>query len=464
MDQSYKGKKVVIIGLGNYEKGSGVSALRYFYSQKAKIVATDLKTKDQLAPQLKRLSGLRGIKYVLGKHDMRDILTADLIVKNPGVNNNSPYIVAARKKKIPIVSDISIFLQNSSNLIVGITGTRGKSTTSSLLSHILLAQFPDTRLGGNIKVSPLTFMNDITESTPVVLELSSWMCHDLSVIKKSPQIAVVTNMFVDHLNSYKNFSEYQKDKSYIYSYQNKNDISVFSKDNKHSYHMSKKSPSRVYLTSLRPLKKNEKGVYLSPQQDVVFVEGVHSQKLCNRKDFPLLGEHNTANLLQACCVAYLMGVAPAKIAKRIKNFESLEYRMQTVGNYKGVTYINDSTATSPDGVVSAINALGRGLTLIAGGVNKELDFSEMARCINNSVRELILLPGTATDALLPKIKIPKSRISLVGSMKEAVTLASQRTRKGGKVLLSPGGASFGLFKNEFDRGDKFNEAVAKLRK
>ena len=112
MDQSYKGKKVVIIGLGNYEKGSGVSALRYFYSQKAKIVATDLKTKDQLAPQLKRLSGLRGIKYVLGKHDMRDILTADLIVKNPGVNNNSPYIVAARKKKIPIVSDISIFLQN----------------------------------------------------------------------------------------------------------------------------------------------------------------------------------------------------------------------------------------------------------------------------------------------------------------------------------------------------------------
>lgn len=460
----YKGKKITVMGLGRYPKGSGVSAVHFLCTQGARVTVTDLRTKEELKEQLKQLQKYTNIRYVLGKHEIRDFSHADMIVKNPAVPSQSPYLKEARKHKIPIHSDITLFLQEVDNPIIGITGTRGKSTTATLTHALLATRYPKVKLGGNITISPLQYLGKLGKHDPVVLELSSWMLNSLPTIKRSPDMALVTNVMIDHLNMYPSYGAYVRDKALIVKYQKKHDIAIFNKDNAETKKMATLAQGRVYWYSMKPLSAREAGVYVNARGEIIFQEGSEKMIIARVKDCALQAPHMISNTLGAIVIAILSGVTPNKIKKVLKIFKGVPSRLDTIRVHKGIRYVNDTTATTPDATIAALRSFREPIVLIAGGTDKKLEYTKLAQEVSASaIKELILLPGTATDILLPLLDLEKVNVSLVGNMKDAVMYATAHAEKGDVVLLSPGAASFGIFINEFDRGARFIRAVKELK-
>lgn len=408
----FRNKKIVIMGLGLH--GGGVGVARFFHSQGAKLLITDLKSKKQLKDSLDRLKGL-GIEFVLGNHRKEDFEDADLIIKNPDVPSTSSYLEIARKNNIPIKNDVEIFFDLCPAEIIGVTGTKGKSTVATLIYELLKDKY-HTVLAGNIGISPLEFLDNIKKDTKVVLELSSFVLENL---RKSPHIAVITNLFPDHLNRYKNFHEYIEAKKSIYKYQDKNDILI----------LNEKDPDTKKLSS------EAKG-------KVHFFDG-----------------YNAASAVK---VAELLNVSEDNIYKVVSNFKGVPSRQEFVTEIKGVKYFNDTTATNPRAVKFAIETFRKKypkskIILIAGGEDKKLSYRALAEDIEDNVDFLVLLPGNASDLIERDLK--KFKIYKVKSMKKAVKRSSELANRGDIVLLSPGAASFNLFKNEFDRGYEFKKSI-----
>lgn len=434
----FKNKKIVVMGLGLH--GGGVGVVRFFAKQGASVLVTDLKNKEQLAESLKKLKGLP-VKFVLGGHKEHNFAEADLIVKNPDVPNSSPYLIVAKKNNIPVETDISLFFKLSGAFVIGVTGTKGKSTTASLIYHFLKQSFSVGKkkvfLAGNIGTSPLEILDKIKNGDVVVLEFSSFALEDL---EKSPQIAVITNMLPDHLNRYANMSSYINAKKIIFKHQSKKDFLVLNKDD---------SIVRQFAGEARSNIKFFSGDTLKPE------------------GFKVLGKHNLANLAAAIEVARLMKVSDVSIKKSIKTFKGVPNRQELVAEIKSVKYFNDTTATMPEAVVQAINSFSENfpsanLIFICGGQNKGLDYYGLATAIKSRVGELILLPGTASEKI-KELLLNYKKIHKVFSMEQAVKKAKSLAKKGDAVVLSPGAASFNLFKNEFDRGDQFKKFVKKLK-
>jgi len=402
------------MGLGLH--GGGVGVAKFFYSQGAKLLITDLKSEKQLKESLDKLKNLK-IKFVLGKHREEDFENADLIIKNPDIPTSSPYLEIARKNNIPIKNDIELFFDLCPVEIIGVTGTKGKSTTAVLIYELLKEKY-DTVLAGNIGISPLEFLVDIKKETKVVLELSSFALENL---KKSPHVAVITNLFPDHLNRYKDFHEYIEAKKSIYKYQSKSDILILNEEDPNTKKLSSEAKGKVY-----------------------FFEG-----------------YNTAAAVK---VAELLNISKDDIHKVVSNFKGVPSRQEFVAEIKGVKYFNDTTATNPRAVKFAIETF-RGkypdsrIILIAGGEDKRLSYRALAEDVQDNIDFLVLLPGTASDLIERDLK--KFKVYKVKSMKEAVKRASVLAKKGDIVLLSPGAASFNLFKNEFDRGYEFKKSIRK---
>ena len=448
------------MGLGVFEKGRGVSALRFFYSQGAKITVTDLKTKEQLASQLKRLKNLKGVKYVLGHHDKKDFFKTDIVIKNPGVRDDSEFLKIAKKRDLPIYNDVSLFASLVDNPIIGITGTRGKTTTTMLAFELLKSKYRDVRVGGNMKISPLSFIDQLKVDAPVVLELSSWMLQGFRDIKKSPVISVVTNIMRDHMNMYSSFDQYIDDKFVIAKYQKPNDVLILNYEDKLAQKNYKKFKSTIYWVSNKKLPNNKTGLY-SLKGWSWFVSSGKSIKILPIKSLKLVGQHNLYNVMSAVCLALISGVDLKSIRKIASEFKGVEYRLEVVKKIKGVTYINDTTATSPDATIAALKSMPKKPILIFGGTDKVLDFKPMMDEVVKSAHKLIFLPGTATEKMR-KILGDRRGYFLVESMETAVKTAQGLAKNGDYILLSPGAASFGLFKNEFDRGSKFNKVVKGL--
>jgi len=404
--------------------GGGVGVAKFFVKQRAKVLVTDLKTKKELKESLKKLKGLP-IKFVLGRHRKEDFIKADLIIKNPGVPPDSRYLKIARKHKIPIKNDVSIFFDLAKAEIIGVTGTKGKSTVATLIYLFLKRKYPKTILAGNIGLSPLEVLSRAKRGTKVVLELSSFELEDL---KKSPKVAVITTLFPDHLNRYRSFREYIEAKKPIFKYQKKNDILVLNYDNLETRKLASEARSRVYF-------------------------------------------FRDSNVSAAVLVAKLFKISKKDIKKVLAKFKGVPNRQEFITEKRGVKYFNDTTATTPQSVILAIKTFrerfpNSEIILIAGGLDKNLNYKSLAKEIKKSVVYLVLLPGTASGKLKKELKLfkkeSKIKIFNVKSMKEAVKKASGITKRGDLVLLSPAAASFNLFKNEFDRGEQFVKAVKKL--
>ena len=410
------------MGLGLLEGGVGVA--KFFCKQGADVLVTDLKTKRQLKESVDKLKGL-SIEFVLGKHRKEDFINTDLVIKNPGVPADSSYLKIAKKHKIPIKTDVSIFFDLCQAPIIGITGTKGKSTTATLIYLLLKKKYNKTFLAGNIGISPLEILSKVTKKSKVVLELSSFELEDL---KKSPHIAVVTTLFPDHLNRYKNFREYIEAKKPIFKYQKKNDILILNYDNPEVKKLASEAPSKVLF-------------------------------------------FRNSCISAALAVAKLFKISKKDIKKVLSNFKGVPNRQELIAAKKGVKYINDTTATTPQSAILAIRTFKKrfpnsGIILIAGGLDKNLNYKNLAEEIKRNVNFLILLPGTASNKIKKELgsffKEPSS--FKVKSMRGAVKKVARFAQKGDIILLSPGAASFNLFKNEFDRGEQFKQAVKNLLK
>lgn len=459
MENEFKNKKVVIMGLGGYGDGSGISAALFFAWAGARVLVTDMKKEEELKHQIKKLNKFENIKYVFGRHRESDFQKADLIFQNPSVPDSSLYLKIARENNIPIINDWSLFLDKHDNFLIGITGSKGKSTTTSLV-YELIKKKNKAILCGNIGVSPLKYMKSIKKDDVVVAEFSSWLLRGLLPVKKCPNIAVITNLRSDHLDKYKSLEDYHNDKKIIFKFQGLQDVIILNKDDKESKKVATNIKSRIFWFSKKHF-SGKNGIFVK-DKDIIFKTEGRKEKVAKVSDIQIPGDHNLENILAGVCVAKIFGIKNSDIKKVLHQFKGIADRLELVREIKGVKYYNDTTATNPDGAVSALKAFKekeKRIILIAGGVDKNLDYSEFAKIIKKEVKELILFPGTATDKILNKIKI---RHQMALKMSDAVRLAESFARKGDIILLSPGAASFGLFKNEFDRGKQFVREVKKL--
>lgn len=401
------------------------------------------------------------------KHDgeayLADIAAFDTVIRSPGVSPYAPPLQAYAQSGGFITTATNLFFSHVSGVTVGVTGTKGKSTTSSLIAHLLQRQYADVRLVGNIGTPMLDTLEHATPHTMYVIELSS---HQLVDIRFSPHIAVLLGIVPEHLDYYPDVEAYAQAKARIAAFQSPADMVVYNPVHATLRTLLAHAPARRVFFSER----YSGGVMTYVKQGCVYtqVEDVFEPVIACA-DIPLLG--NTENVLAAVTVARLFGEKPKDIAASIRSFRSLPHRLELVGTYRGIRFYNDSLATIPEATVHALRALGADVaTLIVGGYDRHLDYAPLGAYLqNHPVSHLILFPDTgkriwdavsnAMDAAARNHVVTRHAVS---SMEEAVRLAYALTPKGKICLLSPASASYNLFKNYEDRGNQFAAWVKKL--
>ncbi|HAG99114.1 MAG TPA: UDP-N-acetylmuramoyl-L-alanine--D-glutamate ligase [Ktedonobacter sp.] len=450
-----RGKRVLIMGLGL--QGSGMAAARYAAQQGAIVRVTDMKSAEILAPSVRALASLP-IEFVLGEHRDEDFLWAEMVIRNPGIPLSSRYLQLAHEHGASIEMEIALFFLTCPGRILGVTGTRGKTTTSTLLYKILTESGAPTVLGGNVAgVETLSLLPQITAETLVVLELSSWQLEGLAPHELSPALAVMTNVYPDHLNTYSGMEEYAEAKATIFRYQHPSDLALFNYDNPWTRRFGEEARAETWFASV------ERGGSFKRGSEVVapFIF----------MDVPLVGKHNLENVLLATTAARLLGVPDENIASSVRNFHGVAQRLEEVAVVNGVHFINDSTSTTPIAGRVGVEAFsGCPIVLVAGGNSKQLPLENWPDAIVRNCRDVILLQGTGTAELVPALRKEVARQgasdplrgiydNFTAALDRAVSLA----QPGDVLLFSPGFTSFGMFLNEFDRGDRFNEYVQGLK-
>jgi len=454
------GTRVTVMGLGLH--GGGLESARYLCRHGARVTVTDTRGEEVLRPAIDQLDGLP-IRYVLGRHEERDFATADIVIKNPAVPRTAPMLAASRV----IETDISLFLRLSTNPLIAITGTKGKSTAVSALHAVLKGSNPAARLGGNITVSPLSFLDLLEADAPVVLELSSFQLGDLNLVDGGkgaqllrPMIAAVTNILPDHQNYYHSMERYVADKRIIYQGQSAEQFTLCNYDQPEGGQFARESAARVRFFSRTRLPTGTLGAYLAEGSGWVRLEEGEYELV--PADSHMQGDHARINLLIAGLASVLFGIPAAQTAEVLASFAGVEHRMETFINQNGLRFVNDSAATIPEATAAAVASLSGRVLLIAGGTDKELLFEGFPGAVS-SVAELYLLAGSATDKLIPMLRAEDIRFNgPYDSLEACLAAVMDRCTPDTTVLFSPGCASFGMFLNEFDRGRRFKELAIEL--
>jgi len=461
----FKNKKITVFGLGLL--GGGLGVVKFIAKHGArKIIVTDIKSKEELKRSIEKLKGIKNIEFVLGYHRIEDFTKVDMVIKNPQIPWTNKYIKEALKNKIPVEMDSSLFFKLCKNKIIGITGTKGKTTTSSMVFDLLKNSGLNPMKVGVGEESVLDKLEILKHNSIIVFELSSWRLSALSQAKLSPQIAVFKNIFPDHLNYYKGMKDYIDDKENICRYQKPNDWFVYNSEDEIVKKISQGVRSQVVSFSFN---RENSGRSVFYEDDKIYLnDGIDIKQVMGKDDLLNFSKHNISNLLAAVGVVFALGVDFAKIKKAVLKTHPVSHRLEFVDEVMGVKYYNDSAATIPNAAIAALESFNRPIILIAGGSDKNLDFTDFAKVISEKVKGIIFLRGVATEKLIEKLSknIPNRehrRFEVFDSMNKAVEEAARVADSGDIVLLSPGAASFGLFENEFDRGNKFKKAVKSLK-
>lgn len=503
-------KNVTIMGLGL--NGGGEACVRFFLNKGANVLVTDMKSEAQLKPTIDSILSdtsldTSKLKFRLGEHCIEDFKNADCVIKNPAVKYEGNEFLKVAKN---IETDLSIFLRFTDCPIIAVTGSKGKSSTVSAIYYGLKKAGYNAFLGGNITVSPLSFIDKVNKDTPVVIEFSSWQLADLrgrGLLK--PKISIISKIVIDHQNWYDNMEDYVQDKRLIYANQDKDDYSIFdygldpigSKPDTNLHPdiktwgdlFSKESNAKVLRYNLPDFSENNQteqnyyGASLINNADgsfegKVFLEGMAEPKTI-LKELRVPGMHMRINVLNAALVLYLMGVQEDKINDIYKVWEGLEHRLQYFHSYKiqdkNFLFYNDSCATVPEATKEASQAFGKSVILLTGGTDKGLELETLSNILkekgtldakNNNqivpVKDIYLLEGSATQKIIPDLD--KNNISYNGPFSSLDDMLLQLKSKMNEyqenlniIVFSPGATSFGMFANEFDRGNKFVAAVKK---
>lgn len=468
----FRDKKITIMGLGILGRGLGVA--KFLAECGAVLTITDLKTKDQLRASVAKLKKYKNINYALGKHRLSDFQNKDMIIKAAGVALDSPYIKEARKNQVPVEMDASLFAKLAPAKIIGVTGTRGKSTVTHLIYNCLKAADKKVFLSGNVKgVATLPLLKKIDDKDcVVVMELDSWQLQGFGEAKISPHIAVFTNFMPDHMNYYKgSMSRYFKDKANIFKFQNENDFLIAGEKARKAlrkFFKGKINPVRNF----HPVKGKISNIAKSDWEHIS--NGIKSKIIvAAANDVPknwkikIPGKYNLENIAAAKAALEAFGMDKRRIKMAAESFDGLAGRMEFIKEIRGVKYYNDTNATTPDAVIAGLETFKKykgKIILIGGGADKGLDYKNYALAVKNYAKALILFKGAASDKIAAAVgKNSKLNIIVgVANMKDAIESAAKNATKRDIVALSPGAASFGVFQNEFDRGEQFVKAIAKL--
>lgn len=453
-----RGKRATVMGLGT--RGGGVGVARYLARSGAIVTVTDGKSAHDLAEPLAALAGLP-IRFVLGGHDERDFAESDLVVRNPGVRRDNPLLALARSRGVPIEMEMSLFLRACPGPVLGVTGTKGKTTVATLAGALLAAWDRRTVVAGNMGLSALDRLPEIAPDTPVVLELSSWQLEATAEHCLSPHVAVITNIAEDHLNTYRDFADYAATKRSIVAAQRQGDIAVLPIDDPEAWRAAAETPARV--VPFGPGDRGTDGCWAEPDR-IIWRSGGEPWSVPIPAGGPFLGEHARVNAAAAVAAAHLMGATQDAIATGLAGFRGVRDRMEPVAVIDGVRYVNDTTATAPVAAAAALRALaGTRVVLLAGGADKGLDPAPLAAASAAHGAIVLLFDGTATPLLAHALRaVGIEPLGPFASMPDALAAARAAARPGDVVLLSPGCASFGLFRDEFDRGAQFRSLVLDL--
>jgi UDP-N-acetylmuramoylalanine--D-glutamate ligase len=451
-----QGLRVTVMGLGRH--GGGAATARYLHQHGARVTVTDLLPAVSLQASVATLPA--ETRLVLGRHDVSDFESADLVIKNPGVPPTSEYLDAARRRDTPIETDISLFARARPDLpVIVVTGSKGKSTTAAAIHSCLQRTNADAALCGNITVSPLEYADRLPPATPVVLELSSFQLGDLPAPNPlRTLVSVVTSVMPDHLDRYPSMAAYVADKARVLECLPGSGSAILFTSAR-SW-LQSAAPARTLEVAGGPLPEPQLGAWAVADEAAVrgrLQAAADPIDLIRKPRLP--GVHNLQNLAGAALALLEYGVDRNAVEVALTSFPGLEHRLEWVTEIAGVSFINDSAATIPEATVAALASTPRPTTLLAGGNDKGLDFGPLADIPAEGIRA-VMLAGSATPAMTAGLT--QAGIECVGpypDLHAAIEAAMERTRAGGTVLFSPGCTSFGMFANEFDRGRRFKQAL-----
>lgn len=390
------------------------------------------------------------------KHVISELDKYDFVYRSPGIHKDHPELIKAKNEGSTISSSTQLFFDNCPCKIIGVTGTKGKGTTSSLTYEILKEAGKDVYLGGNIGQSPLEFLDKLKEDSLVVLELSSFQLHDIT---KSPHIAVVLNTTSDHLDYHKDREEYLSAKEGIVKYQTEKDILIVNSDYPYKDRYIDLSKGEILKVSRQKIAEN--GAFVDNKQ-IALTDNGFVHYICKTDEVGLIGPHNLENIMPASVVCHKLGISLEIIRKVVKTFTGLPHRLELIKEVDDVKYYNDSFSTTPETCIAAIQSFETPLILIAGGSEKHSDYTELGNAISEAENlKLVILMGETGPRIKETIKSDKE-IELADNYQEAFDLAHKEATKGDTVLLSPASASFDMFKNYKVRGNTFRKWVESL--
>jgi UDP-N-acetylmuramoylalanine--D-glutamate ligase len=444
-----KNKRVLVVGLAR----TGVATALFCAARGAVVTASESRTEAEIGATVAQLHAW-GVAVELGGHQEKTFLRQDLIVPSPGVPADFPLLLAARAKGASIWSEIELAYRFLQGKLIGITGSNGKTTTTSLVEHILKTASFRTILAGNIGTPLISCVNDTTETTVTVVELSSFQLELIDTFR--PDISVFLNLTRDHLDRHRTMDSYAAAKSRIFENQTKQDAAILNADDQASVPYAPKNPQVFWFSRKQAVSQ---GACLRGDE-IIFRRDNNHESVMRRDEIPLVGNHNLENVLAAVAAARLAGAQPAAIAIGVRSFAGVEHRLEFVAEIAGVRYYNDSKATNVDATLKALDAFPGRVLIILGGKDKGSDYTVLQQPLREKAI-LALLIGAASEKIETQIagSVP---VDHAGTLDHAVDIASRAAHPGDVVLLAPACASFDQFQNYEHRGRVFKDLVQQL--
>lgn len=451
-----RGKKVAIIGIGV----SNLPLLEYFYDLNARVTIFDSKESNQISVEAMQKIEKYGFEFIGGKDSLSRLKGFDIIFRSPSCMPDRPELVEAVENGAVLTSEIEMVLKLAPCKVIGVTGTEGKTTTTTLINEIVKKSGRKTYLGGNMGKPIFTKIRNVKPENIIILELSSFQLSDMDI---SPDISVVTNIYPDHLNVHKSYEEYRESKKNIFKHQSENGIVVLNYDNEFTREFAKEANGKVIFFSSKE-KLDDGFIYDKADGTIKYCKDGVRRHIMKKEDIKLRGIHNYENICAALAATSSIVDVDTQV-KAIEEFTGVEHRLEFVRELNNVKWYNDSIGTSPASTVAGLNSFDEDIILLAGGSDKGLDYKEVGEAIARKVRALILTGPTSEkieNATKQALNGKSIEIYYTSNMQESVNLAKEIAKAGDVVLLSPASASFDLYKNFEDRGHQFKDCVNNL--
>ena len=458
--QSLNGRKVTVMGLGLF--GGGSTLTKFLCKAGADVIVTDLRDEETLRPSMVELDGLP-VRWVLGQHRDEDFLSADMVFANPAVPRSADILQRCCRKGVALETEMNLFFKLCRGKICAITGSNGKTTTTLLTASIASEASPRARVGGNLGISLLEEISAIDAADWVVLELSSFQLEDLQALDRRPEVSLITNLSPNHLNRHGTYENYIEAKRVIFDAGPPYAHAIVNGDDAVLREWARTTTRRVtYYGRASDILPSSRGVW-AIDEHVYSAHGDHRTELFHKDELELAGRFNLVNAAGASAAAMAMGCAREHIRAGVRKFRPAEHRLEFVREVDGVRNYNDSIATTPESTLCAIEALGPGLALIAGGSDKGSSFARLGHAIARRTRGVVLIGNTA-DTLESAVRAVSESTPVIraANLDEAVKHARVIACPGDSVALSPACASYDMFTHFAERGQRFKDAVRAL--